>query len=155
MSIQKDILLVDESGKPDFKDPTFRHFLLAGVMIPESELRIVSGYFSYIKRKHKLRLDEPFHTYDLLENPTTKMPTQQARQFVTSMTDFISTCPINVFLIHTDKVRFQEKFRSELTKTMKIRPNNTGIIYFLSTYKLFQLFIDLLHSKKTSGYVYA
>ena len=149
------ILFIDESGKPDFDDFTYRHFLLVGVIIPESELDIVSGYFFYIKRKYNLPLGKPFHTYQLLEEPASKLPMSEGKSFVKSMSEFIETCPIKIFLVHTDKITFQKRYKNELIKTVKIRSRNKGIVYFLSAYKLFQLFIDNLKKEKSTGSVCA
>jgi len=151
----KHVLFVDESGKPDFDDHVYRHFLLVGVIIPESEIGTVSGYFSYIKRKFNMPLESPFHTYQLLEEPNTKLPTLQAKSFVKSMSEFIETCPFQIIPVHTDKIIFQRKYRIELAKTIKIRFNNKGILYYFSSYKLFQLFIDSLRKSKICGSVCA
>lgn len=155
MTNNKLILFIDESGKPDFDDVNYRHFLLTGVVIPEAEFEIVTGYFSYIKRKYNLPFEKPFHTYQLLEEPNSKLHISGGRSFVKSMSEFIEACPINIFLAHTDKIIFQKKFKTELAKTTKIREENKGIVYFLSAYKLFQLFIDNLKKEKATGSVCA
>lgn len=152
----KILLFLDESGKPDLDDHTYRHFLLTGVLIPESEQEIVSGYFSYIKRKYSLPLNKPFHTYELLENPKTKLGNEDVKNFVMSMSEFLKTCPIQVFFIHTDKYKFQKKFKKELEITKNtIRNNNKGTIYFLSSYKQFQLFTNYLKKRNATGNIYA
>lgn len=144
----KTSLFIDESGKPDLDKPTYRHFLLTSIIVPETELSTISGYFSYIKRKYTLPINKPFHTYELLEKPNTKLEPEKAKDFVMSMCEFIETCPIEIFLIHTDKGKFQKKYK-ELSLEKK------GIVYFLSAYKQFQLFTDYLKRQNALGNIYA
>jgi hypothetical protein len=150
-------LFVDESGVADLTDYKYRHFLLIGVTIPNSEMDEVSGYFTFVKRRYTLQEDEPFHTYDLLENPNKKLPLAKAKQFVTSMCEFIDLIPLEITAIHCDKTRFRKDFKitTENLKGSKEAQERRGLIYYLSAYEQLNLYTTFLKEKNSLGHIHA
>lgn len=112
MQDRKYTLFIDESGKPDLDDLTYKNFILTGIAIPKSDLLSIETYLSFIKQKYKLP-NKPLHSYDLFENPfaKVKLSSSQAREFVISLSEFISLIPIDIFLCNTNKKSFIDKYQ--------------------------------------------
>ena len=151
-------LFIDESGKPDLTDAKYRHFILTGISISSSEFEIVSGYFSFIKKKYGLPEEFPFHTYNLLEDPSspTKLSESQTVTFVKTMREFIETIPLGITIVSTDKMEFIRRYHLSTTM-LKGPPENkerNRIIYKLSSLVMFEKFANLLESKDKLGTIH-
>lgn len=152
-------LFIDESGKPDLLDKKYKNFILTGITIPNTELEIASGYFSFIKRKYNLPDNIPFHTYDLLENPSSesRLTENQTTMFVRSMVEFLELIPFNIFIIRTDKNIFIRKYRikEEMLKGSQENKERNGIIYLLSALTMFEKFAQDLEKEDKYGMIHA
>ncbi len=150
-------LFIDESGVADLTDYKYRKFLLLSVSVKNKELSTLEGYFSLIKRKYGLKASVPFHTYDLLEDPETKLSATQGKKFISSMEEFIRIVPLNITGIYTNKVKFRDKYKiTEGTlKGSRENKEKRGLIYKLSALKHLQLFSDELCISKDIGYIRA
>lgn len=130
-------LFIDESGKADLLNKQYSDFILCGVLIGNPELSIISGYFSFIKRKYKLPEHIPFHTYDLLENSYSsyKLKTRQIPMFVQSMQEFLQLIPLVIYVVHIHKPSFMSMHAIE-EKDLKGSQENkqrNGVLYYLSS----------------------
>jgi|AntRauTorcE11897_2_1112592.scaffolds.fasta_scaffold06981_2 hypothetical protein len=152
-------LFLDESGVAELSDKRYQHFLLTGVVVKNSELSILKGYFSLIKRKYNLEEDTPFHTYDLLSNKHSDnhLSEAKAKEFVDSMCEFIELMQLNFWLIHVDKelLRNQYNVSDEDLKGSKENKDKIGLPYYLCALEQLKLFTDLLIEKDKSGEVFA
>lgn len=134
-------LFIDESGKSDLLDTRYVDFILTGVLIGDSELPIISGYFSFIKRKYKLPQDTPFHSYHLLEDPHSsyRLKTRQIPMFMESMQEFLQLIPLTIYVVHTNKVLFKKTYgidKKDLSGSKENKERN-GILYYLSSLVMF------------------
>lgn len=130
-------LFIDESGKAELLNRKYSDFILTGVLIGNSELAIISGYFSFIKRKYKLPEQFPFHTYDLLENPNSpyKLQTRQISMFVQSMQEFLQLTPLAIYVVHVHKPSFMMMHiitEKDLKGSQENKQRN-GILYYLAS----------------------
>jgi len=152
-------LFIDESGKSLLTDKKYQDFILTGLAIPNTELAIISGYFSFIKRKYKLMENIPFHTYDLLENSNSSVALNktETKLFLSSMKEFLELIPFNIFIIHTNKVKFlkQYKITEVMLKGSKENKERNGIIYSLSSLTLLEYFARYLEKDNQYGQVHA
>lgn len=101
-------LFIDESGKSSLIDKNFEYFLLTGVILNNHEIPSIEGFFNYIKLKYSINTDAPFHSYDIFENPRTKITDSAARSLLTTIADFISLIPINIKIISVNKKKFKQ-----------------------------------------------
>ncbi len=151
-------LFIDESGKPDLLDKKYRNFILTGITIPNTELEIVSGYFSFIKRKYNLPEKIPFHTYNLIEDTTSEyyLTEVQIRMFVRSMMEFLELIPFNVVIIKTNKPNFIKKYRikEEMLKGSQENKERNGIIYLLSALTMLERFALALEKDDSYGMIH-
>ena len=72
-------LYIDESGKSSLSDLSSNHFLLTGVIVKQEDLITIEGFFNFIKLKFSLQPKEPFHSYEVFENPETMLPIAESR----------------------------------------------------------------------------
>jgi hypothetical protein len=100
-------LFLDESGKSSLAEEKNEPFILTGVILNESEIIPVEGFFDYIKRKYKIPLEKPFHSYHILESPSSKLSTYKANSLLESLSEFISLIPINIMVVSIDKAHFK------------------------------------------------
>lgn len=106
--MKKATLFIDESGKSSLIKKTGDPFILTGVILNEEEIIPVEGFFNFIKRKYSIDINSPFHSYDILENPSTKLLTDiEAKSLIESLAEFISLIPVNINIISTDKAIFK------------------------------------------------
>lgn len=152
-------LFIDESGKPDLLDKKYKNFILTGITIPNTELDIASGYFSFIKRKYNLPESIPFHTYDLLENPNSKylFTEAQSKMFVRSMIEFLELVQFKIVIIRTNKPVFIKKYRirEEMLKGSQENKKRNGIVYLLSALTIFEKFALDLENGDENGTIHA
>lgn len=152
-------LFIDESGKPDLLDKKYKNFILTGITIPNIELDIASGYFSFIKRKYALPENIPFHTYDLLENPNSEylFTEIQSNMFVRSMIEFLELVQFKIVIIRTNKPTFIKKYRikEEMLKGSQENKKRNGIIYLLSSLTVFEKFALDLENGDKNGTIHA
>lgn len=101
-------LFIDESGKSSLAEKANEPFLLTGVILDEEDVKTAEGFFTYIKRKYEINTDKPFHSYDLFENPDTKISYVKSRPLLKTIADFISLIPIKIQIISIDKKLFKD-----------------------------------------------
>jgi hypothetical protein len=153
----KKIAFIDESGIGDLTDYKYKNFVLTSVVVDEKELDTIYVYFSLIKRKYNLQEDLPFHTYELLEKHSTRLPNNQSKMFINSMCEFIELVPMTITAVHTNKENFRKKFRVDATdlKGSKINKERRSAVYYLSSLKQMQKFTSLLAKTNSVGYIHA
>jgi hypothetical protein len=88
-------LFIDESGKSSLAVKMDEPFILTGVILDDSKIATIEGFFRYIKRKLGVPIDKPFHSYDLFESEISKITTSKAKK----------TCSqsCRVFITNTDQ----------------------------------------------------
>ena len=154
---QQYILFIDESGKPDLDNLSYKNFLLSGVAIPKAELNNIEGYLTFIKRVHQLP-NKPLHSYDILENPyaKTRLSISKSKEFINSMCEFISLVPIEILLCTTNKSRFIKKhmIKNSIFKGSKENKAKRYMLYSLSTLSLLSEFVKILDKKDSNGEIY-
>jgi hypothetical protein len=154
---QTHTLFIDESGKPDLDDLSYKHFLLSGVVIPKVELANIEGYLTFIKRKYQLP-DKPLHAYDIFENPHSKthLSASKCKEFVNSMCEFISLVPIDVLLCTTNKNRFIKKhgIKAPDLRGSREKKAKRYLLYSLATIALLSKFVKILDKKGSNGEIY-
>lgn len=151
-------LYVDESGIANLLDMSYKHFLLTGVIISAEESDNIDGYFNFIKRKYGLSTEEPFHSFEILEDDTSgiKLKPSAAKTFLASVTELIKIAPIRVKVIHSKKKSFRKMDglkTEENFKYSKYNKKKADIIYTLSATKLFYWFAEFLEEQDAQGYV--
>lgn len=150
-------LFIDESGKPDLDDFSYKNFLLSGVVIPKKELSNIEGYLTFIKRMYKLP-DKPLHSYDILENPYAKIRLSdlKRKEFIISMCEFINLIPIEVLLCSTNKRQFIKRHNIKTSDFKGSKQNKAKryILYSLSTLTLLSEFVKILDNLDSNGDIY-
>lgn len=106
--MDKATLFVDESGKSSLADTKDTPFLLTGVILDNSELQTIEGFFNYIKLKFKLPLNKPFHSYEIFEKPSTKLQNSSLVELSKNISEFLSLIPIKIYITEVNKVEFRE-----------------------------------------------
>lgn len=101
-------LFLDESGKSSLAEKENEPFVLTGVILDDEEINPVEGFFNYIKRKYGIDPSKPFHSYDIFENPTTKLSAVKAKALVATLADFLSLIPVKVNIVSIDKSDFKK-----------------------------------------------
>ena len=151
-------LLIDESGKASLAEKADEPFSIAGVVVMNNEVGTVEGFFRYIKGKYGLPLDKSFHSYDIYENPQTRLRDEELLDLSTSLAEFISFIPVEITICYTNKVNFKaalgvtsnEDFKGDSKrKEMKDYP------YRVLASKLFTLFATQLDNDDCLGQVLA
>lgn len=112
-------LFLDESGKSSLMDLDQTVFLLAGVLLEDSEIKVVEGFFKYIKRKHGLDPEEPFHSYHAFEHPDERLSAREALQMSVALADFLSLIPVEILVAHTDKREFRKALGAKQDADLK------------------------------------
>ncbi len=149
-------LFIDESGKSSLVDEVNKAFILTGVILDDEDLKTVEGFFSYIKRKYDIDLDKPFHSYDLFENPSTKISSAKAKPLLSAVADFISIIPIQINIVEVNKeifkkalgVKSNEDFKGDAKRLeMKEFP------YRIMSANLFGWFAKYLHTSDGIGQI--
>lgn len=105
--MDKATLFVDESGKSSLADLKDNPFLLTGVILDNSELQTIEGFFNYIKLKFKLPTDKPFHSYEIYEKPSTKLSNSSLIELSKNISEFLSLIPIKVYVAEVNKSEFR------------------------------------------------
>lgn len=148
---------IDESGIADLTDRKYKNFILTSAVVDNAELETVYGYFSLIKRKYGLPEEIPFHSYDLLENPTSKLSTKQAKLFIKSMCEFIELVPMTISAFHVKKESFINDFNitNEDLRGSKNNKEKRGLLYYLAAIGQMRLFIEDLNDSDSLGYIHA
>ncbi len=123
--MRKNTLYIDESGKYSLRTGETDPFIVTGVIIQKRDIGTIEGFFRYIKRKYKIKTDQPFHSYDIYEHPSRKLSDSVLKKLSFDLADFISIIPIEIKIIQVDKNRFKKalgiKSDSELRKNEKTR----------------------------------
>ncbi len=116
---QKATLYIDESGKSSLKEQKNNPFIMTGVIIDDSEISSIEGFFNYIKRKYKISLDLPFHSYHVFEHPEEKLSDNKLFELSKNLADFISLIPAQVKVIGIDKQEFKNALGVQSDKDFK------------------------------------
>ena len=145
-------LFIDESGKSSLSADTSEPFILTGVILDEDDIKTVEGFFNYIKRKYGIDTTLPFHSYELLEKPETKIEAGKAKGLLKTSADFISLIPIQIRLIEIDRENFKKALGIKSNNDFKNDSERKEIKEFpyrIMSAKLFTWFADYL--KKCEG----
>ena len=105
--MNKATLFVDESGKASLADQLNRLFILTGVILDNSEIQTIEGFFNYIKLKFKLPQTQTFHSYDIFENPKTKLSDTALVNLSKNISEFISLIPVKFHIAWVIKNQFR------------------------------------------------
>lgn len=100
-------LFIDESGKSSLADAESEPFLLTGAILENKEIQTIEGFFTYIKRRFSIPLGKSFHSYDIYENPKTKLQDSDLIMLSNSLAEFISLIPIQIHLVLINKIEFK------------------------------------------------
>jgi len=100
-------LFIDESGKSSLAEEENQPFILTGVILGDSEIPAVEGFFNYIKRKNGIDPDKPFHSYHIFEHPRTKISPTQAKVLSNTLAEYISLIPIEINVVVINKNEFK------------------------------------------------
>lgn len=103
----KATLYLDESGKSSLAEKEDEPFIIAGVILDDSEVSAVEGYFNYIKRKYEIPLDKPFHSYHIFEYSQTKLDNKQLISLSKDLAEYISLVPITINITAISKSEFK------------------------------------------------
>lgn len=148
-------LYIDESGKSSLVEKADEPFILTGVILDEEEKSPVEGFFNYIKRKYNINPNIPFHSYDIFENPKTRVLTDaQAASLLTSLADFISLIPIKIHIPVVNKKQFKSVLgvtSNDDFKGSKRRKEMPEFPYRVCACILFKWFAKSLKSNKSIG----
>jgi len=106
--MNKATLFVDESGKASLADLNQSRFVLTGVILDNTEIQVVEGFFNYIKLKFKITSKEGFHSYDIFEDPKTKLTNSDLYELSKYIADFLSLIPIKIHIAVIDKGKFSK-----------------------------------------------
>lgn len=107
MRKQKATLYIDESGKSSLKEQAENPFIMTGVIIDDSEIKSVEGYFDYIKRKFGIPVEKPFHSYHIYEHPDEKLSDSRLIELSKLLADFISLIPAEIRIVEISKSEFK------------------------------------------------
>ncbi|HSW96827.1 MAG TPA: DUF3800 domain-containing protein [Candidatus Saccharimonadales bacterium] len=100
-------LYIDESGKSSLLEKAEEPFILTGVILEETEKSAIEGFFNYIKLKYGINPAIPFHSYDIFENPQSRLTDTQLASLAEKLADFISLIPIKVHIAAINKRQFK------------------------------------------------
>jgi hypothetical protein len=151
-------LYIDESGKSSLAESTNDPFVLTGVIVDDSELSCIEGFFSYIKRKYKIDTNEPFHSYHIYEDPTSKLTDNQLKKLSEGLAEFLSLIPIEIRTIITDKAEFNKALgvkNIDEFKGCKERREMRGFPYRVMASDLFAWFASYLQHNDLNGQILA
>lgn len=96
------VLYLDESGIANLIDVSQRYFLITGLIIDEIEDRALSGYFSFLKRRHFFKDDKSLHAYDLFEG-SERLNESKSKKLTLSLSEFINITPFKVIVVSVEK----------------------------------------------------
>lgn len=151
-------LFVDESGKSSLAEKANEPFLLSGVILDDQDKQIIEGFFGYIKLKYGIDKNKPFHSYDIFENPESKLNDNTLLSLSENLGEFISLIPIRAYIFVINKnvfrkslgVKSLDDFKGSIErKEMKEYP------YRIMSTKLFSEFGRYLESQDQIGQVIA
>ncbi|HEX8931921.1 MAG TPA: DUF3800 domain-containing protein [Patescibacteria group bacterium] len=147
-------LLIDESGKSSLIEKAEEPFILTGVILDEEEKTPIEGFFNYIKRKYDIDPNAPFHSYDIFENPETRLTDTQLSSLAEKLADFISLIPIKVHITVINKKQFKSALgvtSDDDFKGAKEKKEMTEYPYRICACILFKWFAKSLKSSKSIG----
>jgi hypothetical protein len=151
-------LFIDESGKSSLAERADEPFILTGVILDDTEIPSVEGFFSYIKRKFEIELFKPFHSYHLFEHPIRKLTDAKATSLVYSLADFISLIPITVHMYSINKLHFRQALGVKKLGDFKgssQRKELKEFPYRILATKLFRDFAAYLKATRSTGQITA
>lgn len=131
---------------------------MCGVILDDEEIPPVEGFFNYIKRKYKIDLNMPFHSYHIFEHPTQKLPTQKTRLLVETLADFLSLIPIKINIVSIDKTTFRKTLGIKTSEDFKGSSERRGMReypYRIMSAFMFQWFAKYLKRSVSIGQIIA
>lgn len=149
-------LFVDESGKSSLIEKTTEPFILTGVILDDEDTTTVEGFFNYIKRKYEINTNTPFHSYDILENPQTRISIAKAKPLLQTIADFISLIPIRINIIAIDKQTFKTSLGVQSDDDFKgasEKKEMKEFPYRIMSANLFVWFADYLKTSDNIGQI--
>lgn len=106
--MKKSNLFLDESGKSSLAEETSNPFILTGVILDDDEVTKIEGFFNYIKRKYDIDESQPFHSYHIFENESTRVDLDKSKALAATLAEFISLIPIKINIVSVDKEDFKK-----------------------------------------------
>jgi hypothetical protein len=149
-------LFIDESGLSSLAEIQNNPFILTGIILDDTEVLKIEGFFNYIKLKYGIDQDKPFHSYDIYEDPRQKIPDASARALSKTLADFISLIPIRIKVIKVDKEKFKKALgvvSNEDFKGDSARKSIKEFPYKISSSLLFKWFASYLKQKDRRGQI--
>lgn len=150
--MKRSVLFIDESGKASLAELKNDPFIITGVILDTEDIRTIEGFFNYIKRKYSIPTDIPFHSYEIFENPKTKLSDHEAKDLIERLADFISIIPIEIKILSIDKAAFKKALGVKSNSDFKGNAKRKELAespYRLMSSNLFQWFAN--HLSKTGG----
>lgn len=151
-------LFIDESGKASLAEKQNEPFILTGVVLDDNDKQIIEGFFGYIKLKYGIKTNEPFHSYDIYENPKSKLTDNQLKSLSEKLGEFISLIPIDIYIYKIDKNIFKDSIGVKSLEDLKGSAEKKEIRdypYRILATKLFIKFGKYLESKNKIGQIVA
>ena len=97
ISLNRDIIYIDESGVADFNDKKTKFFILTGVITDSELFKEYNSYYCQLKYKY-LGNDVEIHSHDLFHNPG-----KYKMKFIKELAIFIDNIPFGFLTIAVDK----------------------------------------------------
>ncbi len=158
MKDKKLTLYIDESGKSSLKEIENNPFVMTGVIISDSEVSAIEGYFNYIKRKFGIDPEQPFHSYHIFEHPEEKLSESKLLELSKVLADFIELIPAEYHILTIDKSEFRNALgikSNEDFKGSKERKEIPDFPYRVMSSAMFAWFADMLKSENKIGQIIA
>lgn len=151
-------LFVDESGKSSLAEKVDEPFILTGVILDDTEISSVQGFFNYIKRKYEIDISKPFHSYHIFEHTGQKLSEAKAKSLVETLAEFISLIPITVAVYVIQKPLFRKTLGVKTLGDFKgssERKEMKEFPYRIMAAKLFSRFAKYLKECDSIGQILA
>jgi len=137
-------LYIDESGKSSLAETENEPFLIVGVILDNEEVAAVEGFFNYIKRKYHISAKFPFHSYDVYENPKSKLSDNELLALSKNLAEYLSLIPVQIDIIALSNksefnnalgIRSAQDFKGDKKrKEMKDFPYRVMASYLFATF---------------------
>lgn len=150
-------LFIDESGKSSLLDLKYNQFILTGVILDDEDVKTVEGFFTYIRKKYKISIDRPFHSYDIFEDISTEELTPKEKlTLVETLADFINIIPIHIKIVSINKLNFRKTLGIKSNKDFSASQNSRELKEFpyrIMAAKLFLWFAEYLQKTESIGQI--
>ncbi len=151
-------LFIDESGKSSLIEKANEPFLITGVILDDSDRQIVEGFFGYIKLKYGIDPSQPFHSYDIFENPKTKLDDSDLNSLSIKLAEFIALIPAQIHITSINKSEFKSAIGIKSDEDFKgsgDRQDTKQLPYRVMATYLFAKFGKYLEKKHLIGQMIA